>query len=89
VGHAREREYKKGRSHRADGREKSGFESVIRLPIGEQNRRPIASGIESEETAESIHFAPPLTCMSAMAQSYGGIGAASNDFYEVRYAFLT
>jgi hypothetical protein len=27
--------------------------------------------------------------VSAMAQSYGGIGAASNDFYEVRYAFLT
>jgi hypothetical protein len=62
---------------------------VIRLPIGERDRRPIATGVESEETAESIHFAPPLTCVSAMAQSYGGIGAASNDFYEVRYAFLT
>ena len=61
MGHARERERKKGRGHRADGCEKRGFESVIRLPIGERNRRPITSGIESEETVESIHFAPPLT----------------------------
>jgi len=89
MGHAGKRECKKGWSHRADGIEKRGFESVIRLPIGKQDGQPITSGIESEETAESIHFAPPLTCVSAMAQSYGGIGAASNDFYEVRYAFST
>jgi hypothetical protein len=42
---------------------------VIRLPIGERHGQPIATGIESEETAESIHFAPPLTWASAMAQS--------------------
>jgi hypothetical protein len=89
MGHASKGERKKGRSHRADGREKRGFEGVSQLPISERDRRPIATGIESEETAESIHFAPPLTCMSAMAQSYGGIGSTSNDFYEVRYAFLT
>jgi hypothetical protein len=61
MGHTGKRERKKGRSHRADGREKRGFESMIRLPISERDRRPIAIGIESEETAESIHFAPPLT----------------------------
>jgi hypothetical protein len=66
-----------------------GFEGELRLPVGKQSEQPIATGFESEETAESIHFAPPLTCVSAMAQSYGGIGAASNDFYEVRYAFST
>jgi hypothetical protein len=71
MDNACKRERKKGRCHRADGREKRGFESVIRSPIGERNNRPIATGIESEETAESIHFAPPLTCVSAMAQSYG------------------
>jgi tetratricopeptide (TPR) repeat protein len=61
VGNARERECKKGGSHRTDGREKRGFEGVFSLPVSRQNRRPIATGIESEETAESIHFAPPLT----------------------------
>jgi hypothetical protein len=44
VGHARKRERKKGRSHRADGREKSGFEIVIRLPIGKRHGQPITSG---------------------------------------------
>jgi len=35
---------------------------------------------------ESIHFAPPLTQASALGQSYGGFGAASNEFQGVRYS---
>ena len=69
MGNACERERKKGGSHRADGQEKGGFEGVFRLPKGKRDVQPITSGIESEETAESIHFAPPLTWASAMAQS--------------------
>ena len=80
MGHARNRERKKSGGDCADGREKSGFEGMLRLLIGERYGQPITNDIESEETAESIHFAPPLTWVSAMAQSYGGIGAASNEF---------
>ena len=68
VGNARKRKRKEGWSHCADGRVQQGFEGELRLPVGKQSEQPIATGFESEETAESIHFAPPLTCVSAMAQ---------------------
>jgi hypothetical protein len=37
------------------------FEGVLGPPIGRPNRQPNGSLIQSGETAESIHFAPPLT----------------------------
>ena len=69
MGHADKRERKKGWSHRADGREKCGFEGLSRQPVGGRNEQPITTGVASEDTSESIHFAPPLTQASALGQS--------------------
>jgi len=39
------------------------FEGTFRPPIGRPNEQPKGSLIQSGETAESIHFAPPLTSL--------------------------
>jgi hypothetical protein len=57
LGHADKREREKSWCHRADGREKSGFEWVFHPLVGEWNRQPIATCVASEDTAELIHFA--------------------------------
>jgi hypothetical protein len=59
---------------------------VFHPPAGEWNWQPIATGVASEYALESIHFAPPLTWASALAQSYGGFEAASNEFQGDRYS---
>jgi hypothetical protein len=59
---------------------------LSRQPVGGRNKQPITTGVASEDTAESIHFAPPLTQASALGQSYGGFGAASNEFQGDRYS---
>jgi hypothetical protein len=86
MGHASNRKGEQGGSHRADGRQAGCTEGAYRPLDGGRCRLPIASGVESEETAESIHFAPPLTWASAMAQSYGCFRSTSNAFWECRYS---
>jgi hypothetical protein len=61
--HTREGKGKKGGSHHTDGMDEGLFEGMFRPPIGRPNEQPKGSLIQSGETAESIHFAPPLTSL--------------------------
>ena len=61
MGHASNRKSEQVGSHRADGRQAGCTEGSYRPLDGGRCRLPIASGVESESTAESIHFAPSLT----------------------------
>jgi hypothetical protein len=48
------------------------FEGAFGLSIGRPNSQPNGSLIQSEETAESIHFAPPLTSVRQHGATLSG-----------------
>jgi len=63
VRHTREGKSYESGCDRADGVGKGLFERTFRPPIGRPNEQPKGSLIQSGKTAESIHFAPPLTSL--------------------------
>ncbi len=54
-------------SHHADGTDEGLFSRTVKPPVGRPSEQPNGNLVQSEETAESIHFAPPLT----LRVSYG------------------